>query len=167
MLTADIMILGLFCTELCWPIGKQRCFRESFGYYLCLQYTQVIHSDSHRCHRQSGIYPIRGISSSSHEAHGVCARWTWEFVDDVTLLYGVRCRYSSSFTFRCSLVTLINRNVQLVFVRDYIRQRVLNFFHLNALQYILFSMHRVWTPGRYFSSHAVIHVMRHKLVNSL
>jgi hypothetical protein len=57
---------------------------------LYLQCSQVIHSDSHRCHWQSGIYPIRGFSSPSHETHGVCARWTWELDDDVTLLYGVR-----------------------------------------------------------------------------
>lgn len=35
MLTVDLMILGLFCAQLCRPIGKQRCFREffSFSYY--------------------------------------------------------------------------------------------------------------------------------------
>ena len=30
MLTVDLMMLGIFCAQLCWPIGKQRCFRESF-----------------------------------------------------------------------------------------------------------------------------------------
>ena len=126
MLIIDLMMLGLFCAQLCRPNGKQRCFREFFlSATLCLRYSQVIHSDSHRCHWQSGIYPIRGFSSPSHETHGVYTRWTFEFVDDVTPCFVVCARRRDViqaplpfFFFRCGLVTLTNGNNQLVFGRD-------------------------------------------------